>query len=173
MPCHQSFLRQQGARRLISKPCQRSYGNRVEEMLDAASCTCISDSECLFGSLVAALFVLLVLSSNVFVSKVKPSDCKPNPLETHQLYSRLISCTRKISILHLEFKCVFGCVCVCVRICVSVSVFVCNLFGYAHRCSFLWSVPMFCSGFRLMVGWTTAVARDLALTSGTSRLRTA
>ena len=33
-----------------------------------------------------------------------------NPVETHQLYSRLISCTRKISTLHLEFKCV--CVCV-------------------------------------------------------------
>ena len=30
----------------------------------------------------------------------------PHPLETHQLYSRLISCTRKISTLHLEFKCV-------------------------------------------------------------------
>ena len=29
-----------------------------------------------------------------------------NPVETHQLYSRLISCTRKISTLHLEFKCV-------------------------------------------------------------------
>ena len=93
MPCHQSFLRQQGARRLISKPCQRSYGNRVEEMLDAASCTCISDSECLFGPLVAALFVLLVLSSNVFVSKVKPSDLRAElsrdssvVLETHQLY---------------------------------------------------------------------------------------
>ena len=87
-------FRRQGARRLISKPCQRSYGNRVEEMLDAASCTCISDSECLFGPLVAALFVLLVLSGNVFAARRKPSDCKPNPLETHQLYSRLISCTR-------------------------------------------------------------------------------
>ena len=29
----------------------------------------------------------------------------PHPLETHQLYSRLISCTRKVSTLHLEFKC--------------------------------------------------------------------
>ena len=34
-------------------------------------------------------------------------------LETCQLYSRLISCTRKISTLHLEFKCVCVCVCVC------------------------------------------------------------
>ena len=34
--------------------------------------------------------------------------CEPKLiiLETHQLYSRLISCTRKISTLHLEFKCV-------------------------------------------------------------------
>ena len=61
--------------------------------------------------LVAALFVLLVLSGNVFAARRKPSECKPNlhPLETHQLYSRLISCARKISTLHLEFKCV--CVC--------------------------------------------------------------
>ena len=42
-----------------------------------------------------------------------------NPVETHQLYSRLISCTRKISTLHLEFKCV----CVCVCVCVSFSIF--------------------------------------------------
>ena len=60
----------------------------------------------LLAPLVAALFVLLVLSGNVFATRRKPSDCKPNPLETHQLYSTLISCTRKISILHLEFKCV-------------------------------------------------------------------
>ena len=39
--------------------------------------------------------------------------CEPKliRLETCRLYSRLISCTRKISTLHLEFKCV--CVCVC------------------------------------------------------------
>ena len=44
--------------------------------------------------LVAALFVLLVLSGNVFVSRVKPIR-----LETHQLYSRLISCTRDSSVV--------------------------------------------------------------------------
>ena len=40
--------------------------------------------------LVAALFVLLVLSGNVFAARKKPSDCKPklHPLETHQLYSK-------------------------------------------------------------------------------------
>ena len=38
-------------------------------------------------------------------------------LETYQLYSRLISCTRKIRTLHLESKCVFvsARVSVCVR----------------------------------------------------------
>ena len=65
--------------------------------------------------LVAALFVLLVLSGNVFVSRVKPSDLPAETyptrdssvvLETHQLYSRLISCNLKTSTLHLEFKCV-------------------------------------------------------------------
>ena len=41
----------------------------------------------LFGPWVAALFVLLVLSGNVFAARRKPSECKPNlhPLETHQL----------------------------------------------------------------------------------------
>ena len=73
----------------------------------------LSDSESLFGPLVAALFVLLVLSGNVFASRGKPRASRAKPsrdssvvLETHQLYSRLISCTRKISALHLEFKCV-------------------------------------------------------------------
>ena len=31
----------QGARKLISYPCQRSYGNQLEENWDANSCTCI------------------------------------------------------------------------------------------------------------------------------------
>ena len=44
-----------------------------------------------------------------------------NPVDTHQLYSRLISCTRKISTLHLEFKCVCVCLSVCVFVCVRVS----------------------------------------------------
>ena len=35
------FLFEQGARRLISHPCQRSYGNQLEESWDANSCTCI------------------------------------------------------------------------------------------------------------------------------------
>ena len=71
-------------------------------------CTCASFANVYLAPLVAALFVLLVLSGNVFAARRKPSECKPNlhPLETHQLYSRLISCTRKISTLHLEFKCV-------------------------------------------------------------------
>ena len=71
-------------------------------------CTCTSFANVYLAPLVAALFVLLVLSGNVFAARRKPSECKPNlrPLETHQLYSRLISCARKISTLHLEFKCV-------------------------------------------------------------------
>ena len=74
-------------------------------------CTCTSFANVFLAPLVAALFVLLVLSGNVFAARRKTSECKPNlrPLETHQLYSRLISCTRKISTLHLEFKCVRVC----------------------------------------------------------------
>ena len=33
-------VRPQGARRLISHPCQRSYRNQLEESWDAGSCTC-------------------------------------------------------------------------------------------------------------------------------------
>ena len=62
--------------------------------------------KCPFGPLVAALFVLLVLSGNVFVTRGEQSASRAKThrtrdlsvvLETHQLYSRLISCTRKIS----------------------------------------------------------------------------
>ena len=64
--------------------------------------------------LVAALFVLLVLSGTVFASRGKPSASRVEThrtrdlsvvLETHQLYLRLISCTRKISALPWELKC--------------------------------------------------------------------
>ena len=57
----------------------------------------LSDSESLFGPLVAALFVLLVLSGNVFASRGKPSASRVEThptrdlsvvLETHQLYSK-------------------------------------------------------------------------------------
>ena len=70
--------------------------------------------KCPFGPLVAALFVLLVLSGNVFVTRGKQSASRAKThrtrdlsvvLETHQLYSRLISCTRKISTLPWELKC--------------------------------------------------------------------
>ena len=37
-----SLPAEQGARRLISYPCQRSYGNQLEENWDANSCTCTS-----------------------------------------------------------------------------------------------------------------------------------
>ena len=35
-----SDVYKQGARRLISHPCQRSYGNQLEESWAAGSCTC-------------------------------------------------------------------------------------------------------------------------------------
>ena len=75
-----------------------------------------------------SLCVLHVGTCNVFDTRVKPSDLPAEPyptldlsvvLETHQLYSRLISCTRKISTLHLEFKCVCVCVSVCACVCVN------------------------------------------------------
>ena len=110
--------------------------------------TCISDSESLFGPLVAALF-LFVLSGNVFASRGKPSASRVEThrtrdlsvvLETHQLYSRLISCTRKISTLPWELKCVCVCVCLCacafVRLCVCafVRLCVCAFCAFVRLC---------------------------------------
>ena len=96
--------------RLQTVPNKAVRSGGIRSLINSAHLQHLSDSECLFGPLVAALFVLLVLSGNVFAARRKPSDCKPNlhPLETHQLYSRLISCTRTISILPWELKCVCG-----------------------------------------------------------------
>ena len=62
---------------------------------DQSGAPAFRDSECLFGPLVAALFVLLVLSGNVFAARGKPSASRAEPsrdssvvLETHQLYSK-------------------------------------------------------------------------------------
>ena len=68
---------------------------------DQSGVPAFRDSECLFGPLGCGA----VCAS---CSRRKPSDCEPNldPLETPQLYSRLISCTRTISILPWELKCV-------------------------------------------------------------------
>ena len=72
-------------------------------------CVPASVAQCPFGPLFLSLCVLHVEPCNGFAARRKPCAGKPNLhlLETHQLYSRLISCTRKISALHLEFKCVF------------------------------------------------------------------
>ena len=53
--------------------------------------------------LVAALFVLLVLSDNVFVTRGKPSASRAETSPTRD--SRLIGCTRRISALPWELKC--------------------------------------------------------------------
>ena len=88
-----------------------------------------------FGPLFLSLCVLHVDSVTFSPLEGNRVPCEPKLiiLETCRLYSRLISCTRKISTLHLEFKCVFVfvfvfvfvCVCVCVFVCLCVCVFVC------------------------------------------------
>ena len=117
IPCHHNpVFHQQGGHgaRLQTVPNKAVQSGGIRSLINSAYLQHLSDSKCLFGPLVAALFVLLVLSGNVFAARRKPSDCKPNlhPLETHQLCSRLISCTRTISILPWELKCdhpVLGC----------------------------------------------------------------
>ena len=55
-------------------------------------------------------FMLNLVTFSPLEGNLVPCEPRLIILETFRLYSRLISCTRKISILHLEFKCV--CVCV-------------------------------------------------------------
>ena len=59
-------------------------------------------------------FMLNLVTFSPLEGNLVPCEPRLIILETFRLYSRLISCTRKISILHLEFKCVCVCVCVCV-----------------------------------------------------------
>ena len=55
-------------------------------------------------------FMLNLVTFSPLEGNLVPCEPRLIILETFRLYSRLISCTRKISILHLEFKCVLvGC----------------------------------------------------------------
>ena len=51
-------------------------------------------------------FMLNLVTFSPLEGNLVPCEPRLIILETFRLYSRLISCTRKISILHLEFKCV-------------------------------------------------------------------
>ena len=108
MPCHHPFGFSAGGHSTSLGLCPTKLPVKWDIQLGQLDVPASVILKVYLAPLVAALFVLLVLSGNVFAARRKPSECKPNlhPLETHQLYSRLISCTRKISTLHLEFKCV-------------------------------------------------------------------
>ena len=77
----------------------------------------LSDSESLFGPLVAALFVLLVLLGNVFALRGKPSDL---PAET--ITRRPTQHADEYPPLGVQV-----CVCVCVSVCVCVFLLACLL----------------------------------------------
>ena len=61
----------------------------------------LSDSESPFGPLLLPLYVLLVASVAFSIVPESQASCEPKliVLETHQLYSRLISCTRDSSVV--------------------------------------------------------------------------
>ena len=82
------------------------------KQLETSSCVPAMVVQSLFGPLFLSLCVLHVDSVTFSPLEGNRVPCEPKLiiLETCRLYSRLISCTRKISTLHLEFKCV--CVCV-------------------------------------------------------------
>ena len=81
------------------------------KQLETSSCVPAMVVQSLFGPLFLSLCVLHVDSVTFSPLEGNRVPCEPKLiiLETCRLYSRLISCTRKISTLHLEFKCV--CVC--------------------------------------------------------------
>ena len=79
------------------------------KQLETSSCVPAMVVQSPFGPLFLSLCVLHVDSVTFSPLEGNRVPCEPKLiiLETFRLYSKLISCTRKISTLHLEFKCVF------------------------------------------------------------------
>ena len=113
IPCHQNFFLLQGARAALKGPAPTQtpfFAGEIQR--DAVGRTCNCDvCECPFGPLPEPP---LLLCAPVKVATGKPSVLRAETyrtrdlsvvLETHQLYSRLISCTRMISTLPWELKC--------------------------------------------------------------------
>ena len=80
------------------------------KQLETSSCVPAMVVQSPFGPLFLSLCVLHVDSVTFSPLEGNRVPCEPKLiiLETFRLYSKLISCTRKISTLHLEFKCVCG-----------------------------------------------------------------
>ena len=78
------------------------------KQLETSSCVPAMVVQSPFGPLFLSLCVLHVDSVTFSPLEGNRVPCEPKLiiLETFRLYSKLISCTRKISTLHLEFKCV-------------------------------------------------------------------
>ena len=139
MPCHQSFLRQQGV-----PGAEQGWHQRRPLLLPVIS---ISDARLTYLQRLCKVllarcfprcvcFMLNLVTFSPLEGNLVPCEPRLFILETFRLYSRLFSCTRKISILHLEFKCV----------CVCVSVWACSLFGWLIATINQWAGPFECSG---------------------------
>ena len=137
MPCHQSFLRQQGV-----PGAEQGWHQRRPLLLPVIS---ISDARLTYLQRLCKVllarcfprcvcFMLNLVTFSPLEGNLVPCEPRLIILETFRLYSRLISCTRKISILHLEFKCV--CLSVGWRLCVSVRVFVEHVVGNPRATGF-------------------------------------
>ena len=102
MPCHHPFGFSAGGREDLQSSAQRSslQAPRIRSLINSAYLRNSCDSKSSWPG-VFSLWVLHVEPCNVFAARRKPSDCKPNlhSLETHLLYSRLISCTRNSSVV--------------------------------------------------------------------------
>ena len=109
MPCHQSFLRQQGV-----PGAEQGWHQRRPLLLPVIS---ISDARLTYLQRLCKVllarcfprcvcFMLNLVTFSPLEGNLVPCEPRLIILETFRLYSRLFSCTRKISILHLEFKCV-------------------------------------------------------------------
>ena len=78
------------------------------KQLETSSCVPAMVVQSPFGPLFLSLCVLHVNSVTFSPLEGNRVPCEPKLiiLDTFRLYSKLTSCTRKVSTLHLEFKCV-------------------------------------------------------------------
>ena len=143
MPCHQSFLRQQGV-----PGAEQGWHQRRPLLLPVIS---ISDARLTYLQRLCKVllarcfprcvcFMLNLVTFSPLEGNLVPCEPRLIILETFRLYSRLISCTRKISILHLEFKCVFALLFCCLRDSLFLSFFVSLLV-----CFVVWLVGLCCA----------------------------
>ena len=87
-------------------PTKRSQQMRISRLITSTYLCISSDAKSFWPPWLRRCLCFLFFRVTCSLLEGSRVHREQNPVETHQLYSRLTSCTRKISTLHLEFKCV-------------------------------------------------------------------